>query len=467
MNAQNSDAEKFLLSVAFIEPSSVLEKCAAQGITAASFQHPANGLIYARMLALHRDGEPVELATVATEIEGNGLLAELGQTPYGYLVQVTGLTATTATADKFIAQVRDLERRRKLKSVAVRIAEECDDPNSATDSLLADFLNHAQHSADAIQSWPAPISAKALSEKPPITPEVLIETMLYRGGTMLISGPSKAHKTYSMLAASCAIAAGKPWLGFTTTKTSVLYLNLELQAFDAEKRVRAICQAIGISPPDCLHLWNLRGLSITLDWLRFHLPAKIRSLGAGVVVIDPHYKVSASSGMEENSNDSQGQLLTALEGLCGRNGAALMVAHHFAKGDASSKNAIDRASGGGVFARWGDVILTFTPHEEQDAMTVEMALRNFAPVDPFAVRWEHPVWVRDGTLNPAKLKRPGRNVVNSDEDALRALGGELRSFSEWQKAAGMAETTFRRKVRALTESGKVEKTGNFYRAKAA
>jgi hypothetical protein len=47
-------------------------------------------------------------------------------------------------------------------------------------------------------------------------------------------------------------------------------------------------------------------------------------------------------------------------------------------------------------------MLTFTPHQEADAMSVEMALRNFAPVDPFVVRWEHPLWQRDAELDPAQ-----------------------------------------------------------------
>ena len=56
-------------------------------------------------------------------------------------------------------------------------------------------------------------------------------------------------------------------------------------------------------------------------------------------MIDPHYKVSSVSGMEENSNDSQGLLLAALENICTMNGAALILSHHFAKGDAGAKNA--------------------------------------------------------------------------------------------------------------------------------
>jgi hypothetical protein len=282
---------------------------------------------------------------------------------------------------------------------------------------------------------------------------------------MLISGPSKSHKTYTMLDAACAIADGRTWLGFKTVKTPVLALNLELQDFATAKRIHQICSAAGTNPPAGLHIWNLRGHHVTLADLTAKLPQKIKELSAGLVIIDPHYKVSAVSGMEENSNDSQGMLLSALEGLCCLNGAALASAHHFAKGDASGKNAIDRASGGGVFARWGNVMLTFTPHEEADAMTVEMALRNFAPVAPFAVRWEHPRWIRDDALDPAKLKRAGAKEKHTPDDALQALGSQALGYCEWQKATKMADSTFRRKRDALIDAGKVEQVGILYRAK--
>ncbi len=182
-------------------------------------------------------------------------------------------------------------------------------------------------------------------------------------------------------------------------------------------------------------------------------------------MIDPHYKVSSVSNMEENSNDDQGKLLAALESICTLNNSALVLSHHFAKGDASSKNAIDRASGGGVFARWGDVMLTFTPHEEADAMTVEMSLRNFAPVEPFVVRWSYPRWTTQDHLDPEKLKRRGGpKEKNTADAALSALGSELMGYSEWLKTSKMSESTFRRKLADLVAAGRVVQTGTFYQA---
>lgn len=312
--------------------------------------------------------------------------------------------------------------------------------------------------------WPAPVTAEALCITPPPTPPVLIEDILYRGGTMLVSGPSKSHKTYTMLDLAIAIADGKPWLNFKSAKSGVLYVNLELQGFAVAKRVAQICSATGGNPPPNLHMWNLRGHRVTLDALALVLPEIIKSLDIGLVIIDPHYKISSVSGKEENSNDDQGVLLSALEGLCGQNGAALGITHHFAKGDASVKTAIDRASGGGVFARWGDVMLTFTPHEEDDAMTVEMALRNFAPVAPFVVRWNHPRWSRDDELDPTKLKTRGGGPKErySADETLKVLTSPM-THGDWMKASGLKDSTFKRKRDQLIEDGKVVLSMGLYR----
>ncbi len=327
-------------------------------------------------------------------------------------------------------------------------------------------VQSAPEPAAYVSKWPKPIRADELCANPPPKPAVLIEGILYSGGTMLFAGPSKSMKTFSALDVGIAISSGEPWLGYKTTAVPVLYLNLELQDFATEERIAKISSARAKKPPHDLIVWNLRGQTVTLAALTAELPAMIKEFGAKVVCIDPHYKVSAVSDMEENSNDAQGKLLTLMEGLCCKSGAALILTHHFAKGDASGKNAIDRASGGGVFARWGDVMLTFTPHEEDEAMTVEMSLRNFAPVRPFVVRWEYPRWTRDGALDPAKLKTSrGPKEKHKPESVLHALGDVLMGYSEWEKATGMSSTTFKRKRQELLDSGLVEQIGLLYRKK--
>jgi hypothetical protein len=471
---QDVDAETAVLSCCLLDgmdKGSIrsIDHCREVRLLPAAFAHTPNRVIYERINAMEDAGLPIALDTLAEELKAKGQLETVGG--QRYLSTVAGWRATTAEIRYLVERVQVLYKQRRLtelsRMVVLRSAE---GTLPATAHGLASL---AQTMADEVLEsasdfgWPKPVSAAALQANPPPTTDELIQGVLYRGGTMMLCGPSKAHKTYTLLEMALAVACGTNWLGFKTCVAPVLYVNLELQGHAVAKRLTQICSAKGIEAPHSLHFQNLRGKWVTADDLCRRLPKLIKDLGVGLVVVDPHYKVSSTSGAEENSNDQQGQLLAVLEGVCNQHGAALALAHHFAKGDSSSKNAIDRASGAGVMARWGDVMMTMTPHEEEDAMVMEMSLRNFAPVRAFVVRWEQPRWVRDDELNPALLRRAGRHEMYPADDALKKLGEGGLTYGEWWKATGMTESTFRRKLKELTTAGRLRQNGPLYYPKAA
>ncbi len=308
------------------------------------------------------------------------------------------------------------------------------------------------------------VTASDLAASPPQRPPELIHGLLYQGGTMLMSGASKSMKTFTMIAAGLAVATGREWLRFKCNPAPVLLLNLELQDFAMADRVRAVTRAVGIDPPAEFFVVNLRGQLVNIAKIEDQLARMIEKTKAGLVIIDPHYKISAASGAEENSNDAQGLLLYRLENAVCRSGSALMLAHHFSKGDKSQTKAIDRAAGGGALARWPDVVMTLTEHEEAGCATAEFSLRNFAPVEPFVARWNYPTWARDDSVNPALLKKTGR----SDQHPASALLAKLKegmSNKAWRGASGWTDATFRRKKDELLTSGKVREASGCYYAK--
>ncbi len=110
-----------------------------------------------------------------------------------------------------------------------------------------------------------------------------------------------------------------------------------------------------------------------------------------------------------------------IERLAVKTGAAVAFAAHYSKGNQAAKEAIDRVSGSGVFARDPDSLLMFTKHQEADCFTVEATLRNFPPLDPFVVRWEYPLFHRDSELDPTNLKTVrGKNETTPEEREARA-----------------------------------------------
>ena len=152
-------------------------------------------------------------------------------------------------------------------------------------------------------------------------------------------------------------------------------------------------------------------------------------------------------------------LLNALERLATETGAAIAFGAHFAKGNAAGKEAIDRISGSGVFARDPDSLLIFTKHETDDAFTVEPILRNFAPVAPFAVRWQFPLMTLADDLDPAKLKQAGgRPAKHRPEDLLALLPPAGLTHRDWLDSAaakGISERTFFRLRDDLENAGKI------------
>lgn len=447
------DAEEALLSCILIDGGEVLSRAAAAGITARSFYDPKHAVIFDCCSALMTKGQPVEVATIAEELRAAGNLDGIGG--YAFLAQVGNSIPTTAQAGYFIQKVREFDRLRQLSAHAQTIVELAGQPGHAAADLTADLRARLDRLTDSSPGIGQGITAATLCANPPPVPAELIAGVLYGAGTMMLSGPSKSRKTYTFLDLGVSVATGSDWLGFKTTKAAVLYLNFELSEHSFQRRLSAICEAKQIAPPENFRSFNLRGRTATMAMLAVELPRLIRSHGAGLVILDPWYKISAQSGVEENSNDGQARILAEAERIVTANGVSLVVGHHFAKGDASAKNSIDRAAGAGAMARWGDVIATLSEHEEAEAMTLELHLRDFAPVAPIALRWQLPVWRRDEHLDPAKLKKSaGRGDDHPANELLGKLTNGMTNI-EWRKASGWSDGTYRRKRDELTDGKKV------------
>jgi hypothetical protein len=178
-----------------------------------------------------------------------------------------------------------------------------------------------------------------------------------------------------------------------------------------------------------------------------------------LIILDPAYKLLGAA--DENSARDITGMLNAVEELAVTTGAAVAFGAHFAKGNAASKESLDRISGSGVFARDPDTILTLTRHEEVNAFSIEMTLRNHAPIDPFVVRWQYPLLRRDGALDPARLKAvKGRPPIYDAAMLLDVLGAATMKTGDWQQAVadahGMSRAKFHELRRELLDQGKIE-----------
>lgn len=251
-------------------------------------------------------------------------------------------------------------------------------------------------------------AAKLISADLP-EPPVIIENILHAGGKLVMGGGSKSFKTWTLIDLAISVAYGEDWWGQPTNPARVLYVNLEIQRAFFARRLRNIAEKRGITINEGdLPVWNLRGYAADMKLLVSRISQAIKEKDAKLVIIDPIYKCLGER--DENSAGDIAALMNELERIAVESGAAVVFGAHFSKGNQAGKESIDRIGGSGVFARDPDSILVLTPHEEENAFTVDATLRNFPQLAPFCVRWDYPILRRDNDLDPAALKRPRKGA---------------------------------------------------------
>jgi hypothetical protein len=246
------------------------------------------------------------------------------------------------------------------------------------------------------------------AENPPELPEELIRGVLRRGHKMLISGSSKAGKSFLLMELCIAIAEGSEWLGFQCRQGKVLYVNLEIDPASCIHRFLKIYNALeeskngtkGNEPFRNVVIWNLRGHAVPLDQLVPKLVRRVRDMHLDAIIIDPIYKVIIG---DENSASDMAAFCNQFDKICNETGCSVIYCHHHSKGAQGMKRAMDRASGSGVFARDPDAQLDMIELELSEdirnwvaergatAWRMESSLREFENFRPVNFWFEYPI----------------------------------------------------------------------------
>ena len=256
------------------------------------------------------------------------------------------------------------------------------------------------------------------ADHPPEPPEELIAGVLRHGHKMLISGSSKAGKSFLLMELCIALAEGTAWLGFPCRKGRVLYINLEIDPASCINRFLKIYQALGLPPKhmEDITIWNLRGHAAPLDQLTPKLIRRVRDMHLDAIIIDPIYKVITG---DENSASDMAAFCNQFDKICAETACSVIYCHHHSKGAQGAKRAIDRASGSGVFARDPDAQLDMIELELSEqvqnwvaergatAWRLEGSLREFENFKPVDFWFEYPIHRLDSGENLGALPTQG------------------------------------------------------------
>ena len=461
----SEDAEKGVLCSLILNPAFVAPLLAQ--ISSNAFYSPAHRILFDLLLEWEHPERPVDFIWAKKRLEDSGQLKEFEgkEDAIQTLGSLWTFVPTHLNAGNYIATVGEKYALRRCSLLFDKMSSACKDRVANPSLILAEaeatLLEIARANNGAGDGLPQIQSlAKIVTETRP-KPAEIITGILHQSLKMMVGGPSKARKTWLLMHLALAIATGRMWLGQQCQKGAVLYINFELPEPFFRERALWILKQMGIEGiPSNFYELNLRGYAGPAEEILPKVARKIRQLPPLLaIVIDPTYKLMGTK-RDENSAVDIASLMNEVDRLAVQTGASVISAAHFAKGNASAKEAIDRIAGSGVFGRDPDSILMMSPLNTEDAYQLHFILRCLPPKQEIAIKWNGWCFEPDATLDPGDLKKVGgRPAKYCADDVLAVLGDESLSDKLWrqecEKQHGISKSAFHRFKKELVDANRI------------
>lgn len=434
-------AEQGLLACVLLD-ASVYPKILEAGCSVRWFTDLQRSNLFSQIGRLWDSGMRDALSIVMAIAREN---PEFGRYINGLREYCDKLTPSAANWPAFVDPLRNAYAKRTIYLATQSARELIANPTVDASEVAADLAN-ALSFAQPKSKLPGLLDGSRLVSEAIERPHEMVHGLVHQGSKLIFGGSSKAGKTWTMLDLCVSVATGSDFWGMRTTKGTVAYLNLELPTWACQERLEWVCRSKGVAlEPGQLLVWPLRGRACRWTELENNITTTLQNANVSLAVIDPLYKLYGDQ-TDENSAGDMASLCNGFERLAVSTGATVCYAAHYSKGNQAAKSSLDRVSGSGALSRDADTIVAMTSHEEENCFSIEPTLRCMAPMPPFVVKWNCPLFERVN-LDPARLKQAtGRAAKYSLDDILGVLGGRQMSYSEWKDACvsehEMSERTF-------------------------
>ena len=314
-------------------------------------------------------------------------------------------------------------------------------------------------------------------------PLPLVDGILDQGDMTVLGAARAVGKSWWGMDLALKLAQGYGnFMGHFTVHRSarVLYCHGELDDWGAFDRWAKLTG--GIDPPDGLletfEGWQIRVSNrrvyttpqitdeVTVAVLDGRLEATIAAQRIEVLIIDPW---AVFYGGRENSNDEAEAALRTLRDLQLRYGLAVVILHHFGKGD-SAREPEDLWRGASRLADWAATRITlqahYTPqqaaaqhmtrHQARQYADVKFLRRRYAPPNDFTVKLD----LDTGQWKPWRDPNPpmpgGRTEVSITDLVQKCPKEGWVSVIKAAAALGLAEGTARRMLEQAVMQGFLE-----------
>lgn len=200
--------------------------------------------------------------------------------------------------------------------------------------------------------------------------EPVVDGIISRGEAAMLSSGSKVGKTWAMMGLALATLSGTPFLGMKCFEGKILYIDNELREPMICDRLESLCinhdRLFGDKWEPLIdeysYISNRQRLSNVDDVIDdIDLACELHDIS--LVIVDPLRAVL--QGDESDVKIAQ-EVSHRFMACAARNNVALIVVHHYSKGDQSGKAAIDRFSGSGAWASSFDTVISITGLEKDE-----------------------------------------------------------------------------------------------------
>ncbi|MDR4470334.1 MAG: helicase RepA family protein [Nitrospira sp.] len=315
------------------------------------------------------------------------------------------------------------------------------------------------------------VSFDAIMRDPLPRIDWVVDRLIPVQSRMVVFGEYRSMKSWTLLDLSLHIAAGRPWLDtFAIPRAkSVLYLDEEMPEHELRRRVKRMGQGMGL-PDGPIPFRAVSHLGVRFSVYKVEaLLTELRAVGfePDIIVVETLRRVLVGN---ENEATHVGEFWHSVAPILAA-GKTLIISHHMKKPNAQHQDAVrHRASGSTDILAGADLAYAIT--RDQDELTIRCEKNRVAPeIEAFKVQLvtegsdeeQSPVTMRYIGTPPTGEEAPSKN-----EQAKEAISAFLEGQQQFPatreailaalKVLSIAERTGERALKALHESGVIEKT---------
>ncbi len=235
------EAERAVLGTILLYPlGPELTMAAELELTADDFYKDAHRTVYREMRRLSDRGTVPDLLTLTDHLRQLGVLEDVGgQAAFATMLEET---STAPMFSQYVEIILEHSRKRTLARIFERGSDESF--NGGSSRVIVERTRRDLETLDVSALRGAgrlvftPLAD--LLREPEEAVAWLVEDRLPTAGLSILAGKPKAGKSTTARCLALAVASGKPWLGWATSKGPVFYLALEEKRAEVQAHFRAM-----------------------------------------------------------------------------------------------------------------------------------------------------------------------------------------------------------------------------------